>query len=140
MAPRNGAWAVTEPLRALLDASHRLLPDDLAATVAAHARMLGARETVLYLADYEQATPAAAARRWGAGAAGAADRGHAGRAGVPPGRGDRQRAADGRHRLWVPLLDGVERLGVAELVLAGEPPAERAAGAARALRHAWSPS
>lgn len=48
--------AVTEPLRSLLQASHLLAPDDLAATVAAHARMLGVREAVPYLADYEQAT------------------------------------------------------------------------------------
>ena len=47
---------MTEPLRSLLHASHLLAPDDLAATVAAHARMLGVPEAVLYLADYEQAT------------------------------------------------------------------------------------
>ncbi len=47
---------MVDPLRSLLHASHLLAPDDLAATVAAHARSMGARETVIYLADYEQAT------------------------------------------------------------------------------------
>ena len=47
---------VVDPLRSLLRASHLLAPDDLASTVAAHARAMGAREIVLYLADYEQAT------------------------------------------------------------------------------------
>ena len=42
---------MVDPLRSLLHASHLLAPDDLAATVAAHARLMGARETVLYLAD-----------------------------------------------------------------------------------------
>jgi hypothetical protein len=45
---------VVDPLRSLLHASHLLAPDDLASTVAAHARSMGARETVLYLVDYEQ--------------------------------------------------------------------------------------
>ncbi|MGY1707822.1 hypothetical protein ACI79C_24945 [Geodermatophilus sp. SYSU D00697] len=30
-------------------------------------------------------------------------------------------AAEHGHRLWMPLLDGVERLGVAELLLPEEP-------------------
>ncbi|HLL61552.1 MAG TPA: hypothetical protein VK401_00780 [Propionibacteriaceae bacterium] len=47
---------MVDPLRSLLHASHLLAPDDLAATVVAHARSMGARETVIYLADYEQAT------------------------------------------------------------------------------------
>jgi hypothetical protein len=34
-------------------------------------------------------------------------------------------AGEGVHRLWVPLLDGVERLGVAELVLPEEPGREQ---------------
>jgi hypothetical protein len=81
---------VTEPLRSLLHASHLLAPDDLAATVAVHARMLGARETVLYLADYEQATLLPLP------GAGVPERRklpieHAGRPGVPPGRSRRQR-------------------------------------------------
>jgi hypothetical protein len=108
---------VTEPLRSLLHASHLLAPDDLAATVAVHARMLGARKTVLYLADYEQATLLPLP------GAGVPERRKlpiestlAGRAFRRVEVVDSAAEANG-HRLWMPLLDGVERLGEAELVL-----------------------
>jgi serine phosphatase RsbU (regulator of sigma subunit) len=108
---------VTEPLRSLLHASHLLAPDDLAATVAVHARMLGARKTVLSLADYEQATLLPLP------GAGVPERRKlpiestlAGRAFRRVEVVDSAAEANG-HRLWMPLLDGVERLGVAELVL-----------------------
>jgi hypothetical protein len=52
----DNAYSVTDALSALLRASHLLAPDDLASTAAAEARRMGVRETVLYLADYEQAT------------------------------------------------------------------------------------
>jgi Stage II sporulation protein E (SpoIIE) len=112
---------VVDPLRSLLHASHLLAPDDLAATVVAHARSMGARETVIYLADYEQATlvPLPGAEVPGrqeltieATMAGRAFR----RAEVVTST-----ATGGSYRLWLPLLDGVERLGVVELVLPAEP-------------------
>jgi Stage II sporulation protein E (SpoIIE) len=115
---------VTGPLQALLHASHRLPPDELAATVAVHARGLGARETVLYLADYQQASLLPLL------GAGVPARQELPIEGTLAGRAFRRvqvidsTAADGRHHLWVPLLDGVERLGVAELVFTGEPPAD----------------
>ncbi len=111
---------VADPLRSLLHASHLLAPDDLAATVATHARMLGVREAVLYLSDYEQITllpllGAEVPERQALLIEGTM----AGRAfarveivSSPAGHG---------HRLWIPLLDGVERLGVAELVLVEAP-------------------
>jgi serine phosphatase RsbU (regulator of sigma subunit) len=111
---------VTEPLRSLLHASHLLAPDDLAATVALHARMLGARETVLYLTDYEQATllplPGAVVP----------ERQELPIEGTMAGRAFARvevvsGPAEHGHRLWMPLLDGVERLGVAELVLPQAP-------------------
>src|SRR4051794_273896 len=43
-----------DPLRSLLRASHHLPADRLGTVVAEHARMLGAREAVVYLAEYEQ--------------------------------------------------------------------------------------
>jgi serine phosphatase RsbU (regulator of sigma subunit) len=108
---------VTEPLRSLLHASHLLAPDDLAATVAVHARMLGARKTVLYLADYEQATLLPLP---GAGVPESRElpieSTLAGRAFRRVEVVDSAAEANG-HRLWMPLVDGVERLGVAELVL-----------------------
>jgi serine phosphatase RsbU (regulator of sigma subunit) len=114
---------VTEALRSLLHASHLLAPDNLAATVAAHARMWGVRETVLYLADYEQVTLLPLPGE------GVPERRELPIEGTMAGRAFRRvevvgsRTSHG-HRLWMPLLDGVERLGVAELVLPQAPTGE----------------
>jgi serine phosphatase RsbU (regulator of sigma subunit) len=115
---------VVDPLRSLLRASHLLAPDDLASTVAAHARSMGARETVLYLVDYEQATLVPLP------GAGVPERQELAIEATMAGRAFRRvevvdsGARGGSHRLWLPLLDGVERLGVVELALAAEPDAE----------------
>ncbi len=114
---------MVDPLRSLLHASHLLAPDDLASTVAAHAGSLGARETVIYLADYEQATlvPLPGAE--------VPERQALAIESTMAGRAFRRvevvtsSATVGYYRLWLPLLDGVERLGVVELVLAAEPDA-----------------
>jgi serine phosphatase RsbU (regulator of sigma subunit) len=111
---------VTLPLRSLLHASHLLAPDDLAATVAVHAWMLGVRESVLYLADYEQATLLPLR------GAGVPERQELPIEGTMAGRAFRRvevvhSAAENSYRLWMPLLDGVERLGVIELVLPEAP-------------------
>jgi hypothetical protein len=116
------ACSVTDPLTSLLNASHVLAPDGLAAAVAAHAQQLGAVETVLYLADYAQVTLLPLP------GAGVPERQELSIEGTLAGRAFRRvevlssTAPSGVHRLWVPLLDGVERLGVAELVFAGKPP------------------
>jgi serine phosphatase RsbU (regulator of sigma subunit) len=113
--------AVTDPLRSLLHVSHLLAPDDLAATVAAHARSLGVRETVLYLADYEQVTLLPLP------GAGVPERQSLSIEGTMAGRAFRRAevvssaGAQNSHRIWMPLLDGVERLGVAELALPDAP-------------------
>jgi hypothetical protein len=115
---------VVDPLRSLLHASHLLAPDDLASTVAAHARSIGARETVIYLVDYEQATLVPLP------GAGVPERQELAIEATMAGRAFRRvemvtsSATGGSHRLWLPLLDGVERLGVVELVLPAEPDAE----------------
>jgi hypothetical protein len=115
---------VVDPLRSLLHASHLLAPDDLASTVATHARSMGARETVLYLADYEQATLVPLP------GAGVPERQELAIEATMAGRAFRRvevvtSSATGRSpRLWLPLLDGVERLGVVELMLPAEPDAE----------------
>jgi hypothetical protein len=112
---------VSDALGALLRASHLLAPDDLATTAAAAARQLGVRETVLYLADYEQATLLPLP------GAGVPERRELPIEGTMAGRAFRRvepvssTATPGTHRVWVPLLDGVERLGVAELDLAAPP-------------------
>jgi len=111
------APVTADPLRSLLRDIHLLAPDQLSAAVATHGRGLGARETVVYLVDYEQLL-------------------------LQPLRGEgvpvrQELSVDGSlggrafrrvevltspahyqaHQLWVPLLDGVERLGVVEFVV-----------------------
>ena len=111
---------MSEPLKSLLHSSHLLAPDDLAASVAAHTQGLGVRETVLYLTDYEQTTLLPLPGE------GVPQRPNLPIEGTVAGRAFRRvqvlgsRATD-TYRLWMPLLDGVERLGVAELVLPTEP-------------------
>jgi serine phosphatase RsbU (regulator of sigma subunit) len=111
---------VTEPLRSLLDASHLMAPDDLAATVAAHARRMGFREAVIYLADYEQSTLLPLP------GAGVPARQDLPIEGTLAGRAFRRfevasTTSGSNHRCWMPLLDGIERLGVIELVLPEAP-------------------
>jgi serine phosphatase RsbU (regulator of sigma subunit) len=111
---------VTETLRSLLHASHLMAPDDLAATVAAHARRMGVRETVVYLADYEQITLLPLPGR------GVPRRQDLPIEGTLAGRAFRRFEVNSTivgngQRLWIPLLDGVERLGVVELVLPAAP-------------------
>ncbi|MGY2067679.1 PP2C family protein-serine/threonine phosphatase [Blastococcus sp. SYSU DS0619] len=106
-----------DPLQAFLEDVHLLAPDRLAATVSARARQLGCSEAVVYLSDYEQLL-------------------------LQPVRGEgvplrQELSVDGSFggrafrrvevlsspvgprstRLWVPLLNGVERLGVIELLV-----------------------
>jgi hypothetical protein len=109
--------SLNDVLNSLLRASHLLAADDLAAVVAEHARALGARETVLYLDDYEQVTllPLTGAR--------IPARQELAIEGTVAGRAFRRvqvvpsTASKRVHRLWMPLLNGVERLGVVEFVL-----------------------
>src|SRR3712207_4098748 len=121
--PTDRACAVTEPLRSLLHAGHLLAPDDLAASVASQARMLGAREAVLYLADYEQAALLPLP------GVGVPERQELPIEGAMAGRAFRRvevvSGSAGRAvRMWLPLLDGVERLGVVELTLPSTPDEE----------------
>src|SRR3954452_9858259 len=105
------ACSVTDALSALLRASHLLAPGDLASAAAAGARRMGVRDTVLYLADYEQATLLPLS------GVGVPERQELSIEGTMAGRAFRRvqvvnsTATQGTHRLWVPLLDGVERLG-----------------------------
>ncbi|CCG02639.1 PP2C family protein-serine/threonine phosphatase [Blastococcus saxobsidens] len=106
-----------DPLQAFLDDVHLLAPDRLSAAVASRGRQLGAEETVVYLTDYEQLLLQPV-------------RGE----GVPPrqelsvegsvgGRAFRRvevlstRVDIRTRRLWMPLLNGVERLGVVEMLV-----------------------
>ena len=98
----------------LLTASHLAVPDDVPALVIDHARRIGADDAALYLADYEQRSLMPVPTRDGPlREAVVIDTTLAGRCfrtlDVQQSAGD-----DGRVRVWVPVLDGVERLGVLE--------------------------
>ena len=115
--------SVTDSLSSLLRAAHLLSPANLAATVTAHGRELGIAETVLYLADYEQVTLLPLPGQ------GVAERQELLIEGTLAGRSFRRvevltSSADHGVRLWVPLLNGVELLGVAEVTL-DSPPDEK---------------
>ena len=114
-------------LELLISRSYLVVPDQLPLLVAEAAALLGAPETTLYLVDYEQSALVPV---------------H----GVPgddrePLRVDATLAGNAfrrvtsqvsdageQRRVWVPLLDGVERLGVVEYVLpASDDPLDPAA-------------
>lgn len=119
MAVRDrGAQKFTD----LVQASHLVVPDDVVALVVEHARALGAEDAALYLVDYEQRVLAPVPNSDGpdreevlidATLAGWCYR----TLEVQQTTGE-----DGRGRMWVPLLDGVERLGVLELAFGGDEP------------------
>lgn len=103
-------------LDALLRRSYLVAPAELPELVADCARLLGATQTTLYLVDYEQAAlvpvhgPTGRGReplRVDATLAGTAFRRLA----------TQESRAGGELRLLVPMLDGVERLGVVEYLL-----------------------
>jgi hypothetical protein len=115
----------------LLQAAHLAAPDDVSKLIARHARDLGADDAALYLVDYEQRLLVPVPNPDG------------------PARDEvvidstlagwcyrtlevqQTTAEDGRQRVWAPVLDGVERLGVLELDLPAE--AQVALGEVRAF-------
>jgi hypothetical protein len=110
-----GAQGPLAALVTLLEDMRLAPPERLPAVAAAAGRALGV-QVVIYLVDYEQRvlTPLPTADR-PAGEPCAIDT-------TLPGRAFRQvevlpSEAGSVPRLWVPLLDGVERLGVVEVVL-----------------------
>ena len=110
--------AAEDPIRALVRASHHLPADRLGTAVADHARGLGAHGAVVYLADYAQHVLLPVC---GEGVPGRQELGIdgsvAGRAfrRVEPVRSP----PEGPGSVWLPLLDGAERIGVLELVVPG---------------------
>ncbi len=102
----------------LLAATHLSRPSDLAAEAADRARPLDIEDLVLYLVDYEQTALVPLA------GSGMPDRTVLGIEGTLAGRAYRTsqiHEADAgrpdRRRLWVPLIDGTDRLGVAEMTV-----------------------
>lgn len=98
----------------LLDMVPQVLSGRLAETAAAAGRALGAQDVVVYLIDYEQLNlvPVPGSDR---------SRAPLSVDGTLPGRafrvGTTHSADEPQPRLWVPLLDGVERLGVLDVML-----------------------
>jgi serine phosphatase RsbU (regulator of sigma subunit) len=111
--------AYAAALDTVLRRAHLMAPDQMPALAAEGARLLGAATAVIWLVDYEQAALGSLL-----GLAGA-PRAHLSVDGSVAGRAFRAvelvetDAADGR-RLWVPLLAGVERLGVLEVAVPGD--------------------
>ena len=110
-----------DPVRSLLRASHHLPAHRFGAVVNEHARMLGALEAVVYLADYGQhrlvpvqgeGTPSRGDITVDGSVGGLAFRR------VEPTRSPVRGGEP--TRLWMPLLDGAERAGVLEMVFPGE--------------------
>jgi serine phosphatase RsbU (regulator of sigma subunit) len=102
-----------EAVRRLLEMSHRARPEDLPIALRKIAPLLDATEVVFYLVDYEQVALRPLA-----------DTGHRGRRSVPVDgteagqafcSGLPVRASDGSGHIWLPLLNGAERLGVLDV-------------------------
>jgi hypothetical protein len=98
----------------LLDASHDLAPDELVAAVARAGQAMDAEDVAIYLVDYEQTLLVPLAD--------GTDRTQleidttlAGRAFA--GIATQEADTESGRRLWLPLLDGAERLGVLGLTL-----------------------
>ena len=106
----------------VLASTHLSRPDQLATILAEHAQVIGAEQLVLYLADYEQAQLVPVPGP------------HSGQRSVLRVQGtaggqafatlqiqDVSAGLPGLRRLWLPMLDGTDRVGVVEMVLvAGE--------------------
>ncbi|MDT5035393.1 MAG: hypothetical protein QOE03_578 [Micromonosporaceae bacterium] len=113
-----------EAVRRLVGASHHARPEDLPAMARELATLLGADNLIIYLVDYEQTT---LMPHLGPGVPHRdpllIDTTLAGRVFVT-GQ-ELQVPGSPTHRLWLPLIDGTERLGVLELIAASDPDDER---------------
>ena len=114
--PEDLDRAYAAALDTVLRRAHLMPPDAMPELADEGATHLGAQTTVIWLVDYEQSTlvplsdggdPSRTKQSVDGSLAGRAFRS------VQPVETD----APGGRRLWVPMLDGVERLGVLEVVL-----------------------
>jgi serine phosphatase RsbU (regulator of sigma subunit) len=113
----SGAAVFERTMAELLRSSHLMPPDRMCEVVAAHARPLGVLRAVIYLADLQQG--------WlrpvpGAQAEGRTDLRIDGSLAGRAFRKVEVRVSDttsGQPSMWLPLVDGSERLGVLELVV-----------------------
>ena len=120
--PADLATAFAAALDEVLQASYLMAPDEMGTLARAGAAHLGAQDAVIWLVDYEQTTlvPVLAPSDEPRDAV-SIDGSLAGRAFrlIEPVEVD----LGAQRRLWVPLLDGVERLGAMEVLFdtAGAP-------------------
>jgi sigma-B regulation protein RsbU (phosphoserine phosphatase) len=108
-----------QALRRLLAGSHHARPEDIPGLAMQAARLLDAREIVIYLVDYSQVSLVPMV-------GGADGRDVLAIDGTLPGRAFAlsevyETTGEDAYRSWVPLLDGTERLGVLEVVTACTP-------------------
>jgi hypothetical protein len=109
-------------VEALLRRTHLSAPDELAAIVAEEARAVGVERLVLHLVDYEQRLLVPIPAPDAEGREPLAIQGTLGGRAFQSSSIVQVEAEDGRaRRLWVPLLDGTERLGVVELTFGDHP-------------------
>ncbi len=105
-----------EVLAGMLGDSHFLTEDEVPGLLVEHGKALGARDVALYLVDYEQRVLVPVPMRRGV------ERQEVSIDATVAGRCFRSlsvqevHADDGGRRVWVPVVDGTERLGVVELV------------------------
>jgi hypothetical protein len=117
---------------ALLEDAHLAAPHQIAALVTRHAAALGADDALVYLVDLQQRVLVPFLDSGGPGVGRQVE--PLGVDATLPGRAFQhvevltQDAADGRIRVWLPLLDGIERLGVLGLTVDAAVAAEIASG------------
>ena len=114
--PQDLARGYAAALDAILRRAHLMAPDEMTDLALTGAKELGAESVVLWLVDYEQAVLVPMV------AAGEAAPEPLSVDGSVAGRAFRtvdtfETEVEGGRRLWVPMLDGIERLGVMEVVL-----------------------
>jgi len=109
-------------LRDLVAASHQARPEDLPALAMRCAALLDAQRMIIYLIDYEQRRLVPLTGTAGSRSPIAVDGTLAGRSFAMSQMYGTDTGTE--HRLWVPLLDGTERLGVLEVLTAEDPPSE----------------
>jgi len=113
----NAAPSISERvLGSILDRSSLTAPDDVPDLVTEHARMLGALEVTLYRVDYEQVSLIPL------GGKGIGEREPLTIDATLAGRAFRfvqvlEQEVDDCRRVWIPLVDGTERVGVMELII-----------------------
>ena len=121
------AAAAADAFADLLEDTHLSQPDELADMIAGSARPLGLEDVVLYLVDYEQTALVPVPRRGSP-----VDRSVLRIDGTLGGRAFAETTTyevdagrERRRRLWIPLIDGTDRLGVLELTTPPGPVTEQ---------------